>query len=137
VDKSEPQIIALTKMVASVEHSLKDVLAYFGEAGEDAMKPEDFFAMVLTFSSDLQVGFICPALLIFISVAESNIGATRGGGTIRDEAPERRLWWLGWRVNRSTSSEHLIPAAEASQGTIIEKGNHAWFGRQFHDSWTV
>jgi len=54
VARSEPQVTALTNMANSVEHSLGDVLAYFGEAGDEAMKPEDFFALVLTFSSDLQ-----------------------------------------------------------------------------------
>jgi len=54
VDNSEPQVTALASMANSVEHSLRDVLAYFGEAGDEAMKPEEFFALVSSFSSDLQ-----------------------------------------------------------------------------------
>lgn len=43
-------------MSNSVEVSMRDLLSYFGEAtGADGMKPEDFFGLILTFSSDLQV----------------------------------------------------------------------------------
>ena len=48
---------ALTKMATSLDAELKSMLAFFGENPEspDAPKPEDFFGMILTFSSSLQV----------------------------------------------------------------------------------
>lgn len=44
-------------MTGSVEAELKTLLTYFGENAEppDAPKPEDFFGMILSFSSSLQV----------------------------------------------------------------------------------
>ncbi len=44
-------------MTASVEAELKNLLAYFGEKTDtpEATKPEDFFALILSFSSSLQV----------------------------------------------------------------------------------
>ena len=55
---------ALTKMAASVEAELKVLLAYFGENSEtaEATKPEDFFALILSFSTSLQAR-IYPSLV--------------------------------------------------------------------------
>jgi hypothetical protein len=51
------QVEALTKMANSVDTSLKGVLEYFGESsvGTDAMKPEDLFGTIASFSAVLQV----------------------------------------------------------------------------------
>ena len=48
---------ALDKMSASVEAELKTLLAFFGEKADspEAPKPEDFFGLILSFSSSLQV----------------------------------------------------------------------------------
>jgi hypothetical protein len=56
--KASIQVEALTQMSKAVEASLRNLLLYFGEAsdGPDARKPEDFFALIASFSSDLQVG---------------------------------------------------------------------------------
>ena len=44
-------------MGLSLESELRFLLAYYGEtaSGPDALKPEDFFNLVLSFSSSLQV----------------------------------------------------------------------------------
>lgn len=44
-------------MSNSLEAELKSMLAFFGENPDspEAPKPEDFFGMILTFSSSLQV----------------------------------------------------------------------------------
>jgi hypothetical protein len=55
IGRSEQQVAALSRMASSVETGIRDTLSYFGEADKEAMKPEDFFALILTFSSDLQV----------------------------------------------------------------------------------
>jgi len=54
ISRSEKQILALSKMATSVEVGIRDTLSYFGEVGKEAMKPDDFFALIFTFSSDLQ-----------------------------------------------------------------------------------
>jgi diaphanous 1 len=48
---------ALKHMGASVDEDLHSLLAYYGEASDatDSAKPEDFFALVLNFSSALNV----------------------------------------------------------------------------------
>ena len=52
-----PTVEALKKMGASVDAEMRSLLVYYGENpdGPDAPKPEDFFALVLAFSSSLQV----------------------------------------------------------------------------------
>lgn len=47
----------MKNMGLSVESELKSLLAYYGEtaSGPDAIKPEDFFGLILSFSSSLQV----------------------------------------------------------------------------------
>lgn len=47
---------ALSKMSASLEGELRSLLAFFGENPDspEAPKPEDFFGMILSFSSSLQ-----------------------------------------------------------------------------------
>ena len=45
-------------MGTKVDDELRTLLRYYGEqpeAGADSMKPEDFFGMVMSFSSALQV----------------------------------------------------------------------------------
>ena len=51
-------------MSSSVESTLKNLLTYFGENpdGKDSMKPEDLFALVASFSSDLQVQSLPPEI---------------------------------------------------------------------------
>jgi diaphanous 1 len=52
-----PAVDALKKMAAALENDLKSLLTYFGEnpSSPEAPKPEDFFALVCSFSSSLQV----------------------------------------------------------------------------------
>jgi diaphanous 1 len=47
---------ALKKMTSTLENDLRALLVYFGEhaEGPDALKPEDFFSMICSFSSSLQ-----------------------------------------------------------------------------------
>jgi diaphanous 1 len=47
---------ALKKMTTTLEHDLKNLFAYFGENPDspEALKSEDFFAMICSFSSSLQ-----------------------------------------------------------------------------------
>jgi diaphanous 1 len=58
VDQVSDSVDALKKMGSSVEGELRSLLAYYGESPEspEAPKPEDFFGLVLSFSSSLQVG---------------------------------------------------------------------------------
>jgi diaphanous 1 len=55
---------ALKKMGISVDSELRSLLVYYGETPDspEASKPEDFFSLILTFSSSLQV---CSFLLSF------------------------------------------------------------------------
>lgn len=52
-----PSIDAMSKMGHALEGDLKALLAYYGEdpTSPEAPKPEDFFGLVLSFSSSLQV----------------------------------------------------------------------------------
>ena len=54
--EAHPSVDALSKMSASLESELCGTLAFFGEDPEspEAPKPEDFFGMILSFSSSLQ-----------------------------------------------------------------------------------
>jgi diaphanous 1 len=56
-----PGVEAMKNMTATLERDLKSLLAYFGEAPDspEAPKPEEFFAMICSFSSSLQVSFCC------------------------------------------------------------------------------
>ncbi len=53
----EESIVALKNMGQSLEGDLHSLLAYYGENPDtpDAPKPEDFFGLILSFSSSLQV----------------------------------------------------------------------------------
>lgn len=53
-----PSVQALQNMGNRVDQELRDLLVYFGEQnteGTDAMKPEDFFGLILSFSTAIQV----------------------------------------------------------------------------------
>ncbi|KAH7102917.1 hypothetical protein BKA62DRAFT_79090 [Auriculariales sp. MPI-PUGE-AT-0066] len=51
-----PQVQALQNMSSQVNQELRELLVYFGEQpdGAEGIKPEDFFGMVMSFSSALQ-----------------------------------------------------------------------------------
>ena len=57
VEQVGGSVDALAKMANSLETELTSMLAFFGENPDspDSPKPEDFFGMILTFSSSLQV----------------------------------------------------------------------------------
>ena len=57
VDEVSPSVEALKNMSVAVEEELRSLLLYFGEQPEspDTCKPEDFFALIQSFSSSLQV----------------------------------------------------------------------------------
>lgn len=50
-------VLQLKEDATSVDLELKSLLAYYGEApdGNEGLKPEDFFGLVMSFSSALQV----------------------------------------------------------------------------------
>jgi diaphanous 1 len=52
-----PKVEALKGMAASLQKDLQSLLSYFGEDSEtsEASKYEEFFAMIVGFSSSLQV----------------------------------------------------------------------------------
>ncbi|THH15446.1 hypothetical protein EUX98_g9464 [Antrodiella citrinella] len=53
---STPTVDAIKKMSKSLDDELKALLSFYGEVAEgpDATKPEEFFAMILSFSSSIQ-----------------------------------------------------------------------------------
>ena len=57
VDEVAPSVEALKNMSVAVEEELRSLLLYFGEQPDspDTCKPEDFFALIQSFSSSLQV----------------------------------------------------------------------------------
>lgn len=57
VAEFHPSIEALRKMGEALDADLRTLLMYYGEVAEgpDARRPEDFFGLVLSFSSALQV----------------------------------------------------------------------------------
>ena len=59
-----PSVDALKNMATALDNELRSLLAFFGENPEaqDAPKPEDFFGLILSFSSSLQVRLIGRAL---------------------------------------------------------------------------
>ena len=58
--KERVTIDAVSKLGFALEADLKNMLEYYGETPDspDSPKPEDFFALILSFSSSLQV--TCP-----------------------------------------------------------------------------
>jgi hypothetical protein len=57
VEQVTGSIHALTSMSTALDKELKSLLTYYGEdpASPEAPKPEDFFGLVASFSSSLQV----------------------------------------------------------------------------------
>ena len=57
VAQISPSVQALQSMGNKVNEELRELLTYFGEQADssDAMKPEDFFGLVMSFASSLQV----------------------------------------------------------------------------------
>jgi hypothetical protein len=49
----------MSKLGSALETDLKNLLVYYGETPDspDSPKPEDFFALILSFSSSLQVRY--------------------------------------------------------------------------------
>ncbi|KAK7695397.1 hypothetical protein QCA50_000033 [Cerrena zonata] len=56
VKEAESSVTALNHMMDSLDSELKSLLAFYGEVSEgpEASKPEDFFGLILSFSSSLQ-----------------------------------------------------------------------------------
>lgn len=50
-----PKVVALKGMAASLQKDLQSLLLYFGENSETSEASDDFFAMIVGFSSSLQV----------------------------------------------------------------------------------
>jgi hypothetical protein len=71
---------ALTKMTSSVEAEINTLLTYFGENAEspEAPKPEDFFGLILSFSSSLQArsNLINYSHLLQKDLLESSLGGS-------------------------------------------------------------
>ena len=57
IGQISPAVEALKNMGSTVEADLRSLLAFYGEDPDapEAPKPEDFFNLILTFSSSLQV----------------------------------------------------------------------------------
>jgi hypothetical protein len=57
IGEAEKNIDALKSMASALESEIQNLLAYYGEAVDttEALKPEDFFGMILSFSASLQV----------------------------------------------------------------------------------
>jgi hypothetical protein len=57
-------IDAVSKLGSALEADLKNLLEYYGETPDspDSPKPEDFFALILSFSASLQVTY--PSFLV-------------------------------------------------------------------------
>ena len=57
--KERVTIDAVSKLGSALESDLKNLLEYYGETPDspDSPKPEDFFALILSFSSSLQVTY--------------------------------------------------------------------------------
>jgi len=57
-----PAVEALKNMGSSIEADLRSLLVFYGENPDapEAPKPEDFFNLVLSFSSSLQVCLLRP-----------------------------------------------------------------------------
>ncbi len=55
--KERVTVDAMSKLGAALETDLRNLLVYYGESPDspDSPKPEDFFALILSFSSSLQV----------------------------------------------------------------------------------
>lgn len=53
----ESSVDALKNMSSALENELRSLLSYYGENPDspDAPKPEDFFGLIASFSSSLQV----------------------------------------------------------------------------------
>lgn len=63
-------------MGVSLDTELRSLLAYYGEMSNkpDALKPEDFFGLILTFSSSLQVCILFATLMDLLIPFETESG---------------------------------------------------------------
>ena len=60
--KERVTVNAMSKLGAALEADLRNLLIYYGETPDspDSPKPEDFFALIVSFSSSLQVSHRLP-----------------------------------------------------------------------------
>lgn len=82
VKRVGPSVDALKNMATALDNELRLLLSFYGENPEaqDAPKPEEFFGLILSFSSSLQVRFVSPALfIVLMPSAESRTGCARRG----------------------------------------------------------
>ena len=86
-----PSVDALKNMATALDNELRSLLSFYGENPEaqDAPKPEEFFSLILSFSSSLQVRLIGQALfIVLMSFAESRTGCARCGREEQGGRPE-------------------------------------------------
>ncbi|CCM00171.1 uncharacterized protein FIBRA_02199 [Fibroporia radiculosa] len=92
---------ALKNMANALENELRSLLAFYGENtdAQDAPKPEDFFGLILSFSSSLQKAGLevhdaearLNPLKVGIKVEEAPFPSTEGESTIKQTADSQLL----------------------------------------------
>lgn len=80
VSETTPSVDALKDMGATVDSELRSLLSYYGENPDspEAPKPEDFFGLIASFSSSLQVRDMNFYLLTKLSRSFSTEMRSRG-----------------------------------------------------------
>ena len=75
MDQVGPSVVAVKKMSVAVEEELRSLLLYFGEQPDspDTAKPEDFFALIQSFSSSLQVSKRPSMSKLSLTVRDRNV----------------------------------------------------------------
>ena len=83
--RMQPIVSSIKAAGDALNSELKELLDYFGEAsdGPEGTKPEDFFKLILSFSSALQVIAFRLCVRVLRIYLESGVGDAREGG---DEA---------------------------------------------------
>jgi len=119
---STPTVEAIKKMSASLSDELKALLSFYGEVAEgpDATKPEDFFAMILSFSSSIQKA----ALEVHDALVKSGSSSGTSTPTIVEEGPSTPTE-LTVKGNKQAPSENTLRPPPDSQGRAAGRS----FGR--------
>jgi diaphanous 1 len=100
---------ALKKMGTSLESEVRSLLVYYGERHDspEGNKPEDFFSLILSFSSALQV---CLHLFTFSS---AQYFCQKSAVEVHDA------------VDESLTSKTILPAKDETEETASEPVSHS------------
>jgi len=131
-------------MGSAINTDMHNLLEYYGETTDspEASKPEDFFALILSFSSSLQVCLSCAGTRLELNIwqkaaleiHDEDIGSTAAPPDIVLSPPEKDSpsQWVSSVWSFSSFWSHLFSDNQADKGSCYGEYSRTGWWRAFY-----